>query len=114
MAIPLASRTASATVFPMRMVIRPAFRKAEVMEKFSSFDAARRSAMALATFFSLFEPAAAIPLRRTGWVSFSVKALPMATVILSPVASPILLESALELATSFSSRLRFSSCVALA
>lgn len=110
MAIPLASRTASASVFPMRM----AFRTAEVMEKFSSFDAARRSAMALATFFSLFEPATAIPLRRTGWVSFSVKALPTATMILSPVASPILLESALAWATSFSSRLRFSSCVALA
>jgi hypothetical protein len=90
----------------MRMVTRPLFRKAEATEKFSSFDAARRSAMALASvkFFSFSEWAMAIPLSQIALASFSAKKLPMEPAILSPVTLRISSESALEWATSFSSQ----------
>jgi hypothetical protein len=88
------------------MVIRPAFRKAEAMGKLSSFDAARRSALALASvmFFSFSERAMAIPLSQIALASFSAKKLPMEPAILSPVTLRISSESALEWATSFSSQ----------
>ena len=109
------SRTALATGLPMRMAIRPGFRKAEPMKKFSSFDVATRSAMASAKFFSFLEWAMAIPLRRTGLAfSFSVKVLPTAPAIPFHAESTKLWESALAWATSFSPRLRFSFCAASA
>lgn len=78
MAIPLASWTASATAFPMRMVIRPAFRKAEAMEKLSSFDAARRSASELE--MSILQASRSAP--------ESVKILSFASVTRSATAKP--------------------------
>jgi hypothetical protein len=95
----------SAMPFPMGMM----FRKVAAMANPFSFDVVIHSVTASVKFFSSAESETAIPLRRpTLAFSFSVKALPMAPAIPSRAESTKLLGSVLELATSFSSQLRFS------
>ena len=81
MAMFLVSRTASAMVFPMLMVMRTALQKAEAMEKFSSFDVATRSVLASVKFFSFSKWATAIPLPQTASVFFSARVSPIAPAI---------------------------------
>jgi hypothetical protein len=87
--------------FPMEMM----FRKVEAMANPSSFDVEIHSASASASakFFSFSTKAwpMAIPLPQTAHVFFLARLSATEMAIPSPAASPILLESALELVISF-------------